>query len=154
MTIGGELSDNQQTGWRAGHVLEKGMVIMTDKMCQIWDMWIADTGTTGISFGRGRLDPTDVLLVHAAPAQLNLEVRDDTGLLLASGNDLLRTASTPISRLRRDGNRILREDIWPTQVDYGTPVLLPGGEVGILQDWWNDADHQEWRWRVEFYNHR
>jgi hypothetical protein len=127
---------------------------MTPHPCQIWDLWIADTGATGISFARGRLDPTEVLLVHAAPTQLNLEVRDDAGELLAHGNDLLRTASTPMARLRRQGNSITREDIWPTEADYGTPVMLPGGEVGILQHWWNNAEHQEWRWNVEFYNHR
>ena len=127
---------------------------MTPNTCQIWDLWIADTGAMGISFARSRLALTDVLLVHAAPVQLNLEVRDDSGEFVARGNDLMRTASTPIARLRRQGSRITREDIWPTEADYGTPVLLPGGEVGILQQWWNDAEHQEWCWRVEFYNHR
>ena len=127
---------------------------MTHNMCQIWDLWIADVGATGVSFARGRMDPTDILLVHAAPAQLNLEVRDDTGALLARGNDLMRTASTPIALLRRQEGSIIREDIWPTEAEYGVPVLLPGGEVGILQSWWNDAEHLEWRWRVEFYNHR
>ena len=93
----------------------------------------------GISFARGRLNPTDVLLVHAAPAQLNSEVSSDDGAVLARGHDLMRTASTPIARLRRVGNEMTREDIWPTEADYGTPVMLPGGEVGILQHWWNDA---------------
>jgi hypothetical protein len=127
---------------------------MQNKLCQIWDLWVADVAATGISFARGRLDPTEILLVHAAPAQLNLEVRDDTGAVLARGNDLMRTANTPIARLSRQGETIVREDIWPTPADYGTPVLLPGGEVGILHAWWNDDAHQEWRWNVEFYNHR
>lgn len=129
-------------------------MFMPHQPCQIWDLWIADTGSTGISFARGRLDPTEVLLVHAAPAQLNLEVRDDAGIVLARANDLLRTASTPIARLYRQGSSITREDIWPTSADEGSPVILPGGEVGILEHWWNDAAHQEWRWTVEFYNHR
>jgi hypothetical protein len=127
---------------------------MTHTICQIWDLWIADAGATGISFARGRLDPTEVLLVHAAPAQLNLEVRDDSGVFLSRGNDLMRTANTPIARLRRQGSTITREDIWPSEADYGIPIILPGGEVGILQSWWNDAEHQEWRWSVAFYNHR
>jgi hypothetical protein len=127
---------------------------MAQHACQIWDLWIADVGPTGISFARGRLNPTDVLLVHAAPPQLNIEVRTDEGVVLARGQDLLRTASTPIARLCRQGNTITREDIWPTDADYGTPVILPGGEVGILQGWWNAPDEQEWRWSVEFYNHR
>lgn len=122
--------------------------------CHVWDLWIADSGSTGISFARGRLNPTDVLLVHSAPRQLNIEVRDDDGTVLARGNDLMRGDSTPIARLRREGNAITREDIWPTEVDHGSPVILPGGEVGILKHWWNAPDHQEWRWSVEFYNHR
>jgi hypothetical protein len=127
---------------------------MAQNACQIWDLWIADVGAVGVSFARGRLNATNVLLVHAAPQQLNLEVRDDEGTVLARGNDLLRTESTPITRLRRQGNEITREDIWPTEAEYGLPIILPGGEVGILQHWWHAADHQEWRWRVEFYNHR
>lgn len=121
---------------------------------QVWDLWVADVGATGVSFARGRLNPTDVLLVHAAPAQLNVEVRSDAGQVVARGQDLLRTASTPIARLRCQGAQVLREDIWPGADDLGTPVLLPGGEVGILQQWWNDPAKQEWRWQVEFYNHR
>ncbi len=127
---------------------------MAQNGCQIWDLWIADVGPTGISFARGRLNPTDVLLAHALPPQLNIEVRTDEGVVLARGNDLLRTANTPIARLRRQGTSITREDIWPTEADYGTPVILPGGEVGILQQWWNAPDQQQWRWSVEFYNHR
>jgi hypothetical protein len=127
---------------------------MAQHTCQIWDLWIADVGPIGISFARGRLNPTDVLLAHALPPQLNIEVRSDDGTVLARGNDLMRTDNTPIARLRRQGKEITREDIWPSEADYGTPVILPGGEVGILQRWWNAADHQEWRWSVEFYNHR
>jgi hypothetical protein len=61
---------------------------MAQNACQVWDLWIADVGAVGVSFARGRLNPTDVLLAHAAPAQLNIEVRDDDGLVLARGQDL------------------------------------------------------------------
>ncbi len=27
-------------------------------------------------------------------------------------------------------------------------------DVGRLMQWWNAEDHSEWRWQVEFYNHR
>jgi hypothetical protein len=33
-------------------------------------------------------------------------------------------------------------------------VILAGGEVGTLQLWWNDAEDQQWRWQLEFYNLR
>ncbi len=99
---------------------------------QVWDLWIPDVGATGISFARGRLDATEVIIVH----------------------DLPRTTNSPMARLRRQGNKITREDIWPTEADYGTLVIVAGGEVGTLQKWWNDAEQQEWRWSLEFYNHR
>jgi hypothetical protein len=59
-----------------------------------------------------------------------------------------------MSYLVREGDRIRSEDGWPTQADLGRVVLLPGGEAGILKSWWHADDHSEWRWQVEFYNHR
>lgn len=120
----------------------------------IWDLWIPDAAAQGISFARGRLDETEVLIVHAAPEKLTVAVYDDDGALQAQGKDLPRTANTPMARLKRQGTEVTREDIWPTENDHGVPVILAGGEVGILQQWWNDAQEQEWRWSVEFYNHR
>ena len=121
---------------------------------QIWDLWYPGAGAQGLPFARGRLDAADVLLVHAAPETLRVEVRDDAGRLLARGDDLRRTADRPMARLYRAGTRITREDLWPEAVDVGRPVILCGGEVGILCEWWHAPDDQEWRWRIEFYNHR
>ncbi len=127
---------------------------MADVQQQIWDLWYPGAAAQGLAFARGRLDATAVLLAHAAPETLDFEVRDDAGTLLARGEGLRRTAETPILRLTRQGERITREDIWPGVGDVGRPVILPGGEVGILIEWWHAPDEQEWRWRVEFYNHR
>lgn len=121
---------------------------------QVWDLWIPDAAAQGVSFARGRLDATGVLIVHAAPEKLTVEVFDDNRVLQARGVDLPRTANTPMARLTRRGNEVAREDIWPSASDYGVPVILAGGEVGILQQWWNDVEHQEWRWGLQFYNHR
>src|SRR3712207_3307814 len=121
---------------------------------QIWDLWFPNAAAQGLPFARGRLDATDVLLVHAAPEALRVEVMDDTGARIAFGDQLARTAERPIARLVRDGDRIVREDVWPRDDDIGRPVILPGGEVGVLISWWNADDGSEWRWRVEFYNHR
>lgn len=52
----------------------------------------------------------------------------------------------------RDG-QITRQDLWPTDAVLETPVLLCGGEVGILKAWWHAADHSAWRWQIELYNH-
>jgi hypothetical protein len=59
-----------------------------------------------------------------------------------------------MTRVRRRGDTFTREDEWPQDEDIGRPVLLPGGEVGILRQWWNAEDGSEWRWTVEFYNRK
>ena len=121
---------------------------------QIWDLWYPQAGATGVAFARGRLDATKVLLVHAPPPMLTVEVRSDSGKRLTYTQDLAQTADRPIARLAVEGEQITREDLWPTQRDIGQLVILPGGEVGQLISWWNAEDGSEWRWQVEFYNHR
>lgn len=121
---------------------------------QIWDLWYPQAAATGVAFARGRLDPTNILLVHAAPPILTVEVRGDSGARLAYAQDLARTADRPMARLTLQGERIRREDLWPTREDIGRLVILPGGEVGQLLSWWNAKDGSEWRWQIEFYNHR
>ena len=121
---------------------------------ETWDLWYPNAAARGLPFARGRLDATPVLLVHAAPDVLDVEVRDDDGALLARGHGLRRTAERPIARLTRAGTRIARADLWPEEADLGRPVIPPGGEVGFLKSWWNAPDGSEWRWRLEFYNHR
>jgi hypothetical protein len=121
---------------------------------QIWDLWYPQAAATGVPFARGRLDATNVLLVHAAPPMLTIEVRSDSGKRIAYAQDLAQTADRPMARLTVQGESIRREDLWPTQEDIGKMVILPGGEVGQLLSWWNAEDGSEWRWQVEFYNHR
>ena len=124
---------------------------------QYWDLWYPDAAATGLAFARGRLEPTTVLWVHAAPPTLSVSVQRVTdGTRLAHGEHLIRTCKEmlPTTRLAMQDGRITREDRWPVAADLGAPIILPGGEVGILRSWWNAADGSEWRWQVEFYNHR
>ena len=121
---------------------------------QIWDLWYPQAGATGLSFARGRLDKTNILLVHAPPPMLTVEIRSDDGRRLAYARDLAQTADRPMARLTLWGEQISREDLWPTENDIGLVIILPGGEVGKLVSWWNAKDGSEWRWQVEFYNHR
>jgi hypothetical protein len=121
---------------------------------ETWDLWFPEAGATGIPIARGRLDATDVLWAHAVPATLDVTVRDQDEHVVASGKGLKRTGERfPLTRLARRGREIVREDRWPTDSDLGAPVILPGGEVGVLKAWWNAEDGSEWRWQVEFYNH-
>ena len=121
---------------------------------QLWDLWYPQAAATGVPFARGRLGATNVLWVHAAPPVLTVEVRNESGKRLAYAKDLPQTADRPMARLTISGEQITREDLWPTQNDIGQLVILPGGEVGKLISWWNAEDGSEWRWQVEFYNHR
>lgn len=122
---------------------------------EIWDIWYPNAGAQGLPFCRARIEPTDALLVHAAPDVLRVEVRGDDGKLIAAGDQLrLRGEALPITRLRRAAGSIVREDVWPDAADIGRIVLLPGGEAGMLKAWWHAADGSAWRWSVEFYNHR
>jgi hypothetical protein len=52
-----------------------------------------------------------------------------------------------------DGSTLRHSEVWPTQEHHGLPVLLAGGEVGILQAWQHAEDRSWWRWSVEFSNH-
>ncbi|MGE5595423.1 MAG: hypothetical protein ACM3S1_05245 [Hyphomicrobiales bacterium] len=122
---------------------------------ETWDLWYPNAAARGLSFGRGAMDPADAVIVHAVPDTLRVEVTDGEGRRIAFGDQLVRTGPYyPMTRLRKQGSRITREDGWPEAEDIGRPVMLPGGEVGILKDWWNAEDGSEWRWNVEFYNHK
>ena len=117
-----------------------------------WAIWYPKAGATGLLLARGRLKAANRVLVHAAPDILTVEVYDDDRSLLAIGEDLERTADSPMCLLSRDGKAVRRTELWPAEEHLGLPVLLPGGEIGLLRSWWNADDKKEWRWNVEFYN--
>lgn len=121
---------------------------------EIWEVWYPNAAADGLLLARGKLDPAEVLWLHAAPDTLRAEVRTMDGARRAFGDQLTATSDFPMTRLSVHDSSIRREDRWPTQNDVGALVLLPGGEVGRLTAWWNADDGQEWRWSVEFYNHR
>lgn len=119
---------------------------------QYWTIWYPKAAATGLLVARSFLDSTDTVLLHAAPEVITVAVSDAQGHPLATGKDLERTQTSPICRLTVEADRVMREDVWPTQADIGARVILPGGEGGILKSWWNADDKKEWRWQVEFYN--
>lgn len=122
---------------------------------QTWEIWYPDAASTGLLVARGRLDPTEVLWLHAAPPVVTVTVRDHNDHPIASSESLARGGERlPMTRLWVAGTAVRREDRWPNDADLGAPVILPGGEIGILTAWWHAADEREWRWSVEFYNHR
>ena len=127
---------------------------MPEQTLETWDLTYPEAGATGWPFARGRLDPANVLWVHSAPPNLAVTVRQGDERVVARAESLVRQGRRyPMTRLSRRGDTIQREDRWPTAADLGARVILPGGEVGTLVEWWNAEDGSEWRWRVEFYNH-
>ena len=81
---------------------------------EYWAIWYPKAAATGLLLGRGLLDRTDNLLLHAAPDVITVEVLDIEGRRIAYGKDLERTQVSPMCHLRRDGSRIVREDFWPS----------------------------------------
>lgn len=125
---------------------------MTHPQTEYWTIWYPKAGSTGLLVARGLLDATERLLLHAAPPVLTAEVYDENGGRSAYGKDLEQTLESPMCLLSRRGDEIGREDVWPDETYYELPVLLPGGEVGILKRWWHADDKKEWRWQIELYN--
>jgi hypothetical protein len=118
------------------------------RMTQIWEIRTAGGGANGLEFARARIDPATEVLVHALPESVNVEAGD------ARGENLARTAESPMARLWIEGGAIKREDIWPLDEHLGMTVILCGGEAATLRAWWNAPDQSEWRWSIELYNHR
>src|SRR4051794_12725616 len=105
----------------------------TGEAMELWDLWLPDAAATGLSFARGRIDPHQVLWVHAAPETLSVTVRDGHDRVIARGDALRRQGEQlPMTRLERVGDQVTRADRWPHEDDLGSLVILPGGEVGTL----------------------
>lgn len=122
---------------------------MTD---HIWELRNPDGGMLGLEFARGLTEQVECLLAHALPERVTVTVTLEDGTVVAKGEDLSHPDERPMARLWVRGDGIERENVWPDDSDLGRPVILPGGEVGILRTWWNADDGSAWRWQVEFSN--
>ncbi len=120
-----------------------------------WEVWYPGAAATGLPIARARIDPTGVVWVHSGPRKLAVTVRQGDERVIARGEPLEREGGyLPMTRLTLNGDRVTREDRWPTDADLGAIVILPGGEAGVLTAWWNAPDGSAWRWSVEFSNRR
>ncbi|WP_448623779.1 DUF7712 family protein [Geodermatophilus sp. URMC 64] len=120
----------------------------------IWDLRSRDGGMNGLDFARATTaSGFGRVLVHAAPGLLRVHVSTDDGTPVASGEVDRDGDYSPITLLEIDGDAFRRSEIWPDGGHLGLPVLLPGGEVGVLTAWEHAPDRSWWRWSVEFSNH-
>ena len=119
-----------------------------------WELRSRDGGMNGLEFARATTaGGFSRVLVHAAPARLHLEVvAEDDSVVLRSDADRDGDYS-PVTLLELSGGAVRRSEVWPGPELHGVPVLLPGGEVGVLTSWEHAEDRSWWRWSVEFSNH-
>jgi hypothetical protein len=119
-----------------------------------WNIRSNDGAMNGLEFARcTTAGGFDHVLVHAAPANARIEVIDNDDHVVAR-TDLKRTGEySPMTLIELEGSTLRRSEVWPTEEMYGLPVLLSGGEVGILQKWHHSEDRSWWQWSVEFSNH-
>ncbi len=120
-----------------------------------WNLRSGDGGMNGLEFARC-LTAGDLrrVLVHAAPGQLEIEVVADDDTVVARGAAEREGEYSPITELVLAGDGVERREVWPDDSHLGLPVLLPGGEVGVLTAWRHAEDKSWWQWSVEFSNHK
>jgi hypothetical protein len=116
----------------------------------VWNLRGSDGGAAGLEFARATVEVADTILVHSAPSVLDVEVFENGERLIAVGKALRASEDTPMTRLTVDGVRVLREQVWPADVDRGSIVVLPGGEAGRLESWATDPQRRRWVWSVQF----
>ncbi len=119
-----------------------------------WDIRSNDAGMNGLEFARcTTAGGHDRVLIHAAPGAAAVTVTDGADRVIARADLPLKGDYSPMTLVEREGSQLRRREVWPGPDLYGVPVMLAGGEVGLLRHWEHDADHTWWRWSVEFSNH-
>jgi hypothetical protein len=119
-----------------------------------WTIRSGDGGMNGLEFTRATAaGGFSRVLVHAAPTQAQVEIRADNDRLVARGDVERQGDYSPMTLLEIDGGELRRLEVWPNEDHYGLPVLIAGGEVGVLQRWEHAEDRSWWRWSAEFSNH-
>jgi len=119
-----------------------------------WSIRSGDGGMNGLEFTLAlTAGDLSTVLVHAAPRHMQVEVRAGDRLV-ASGDAERQGEYSPMTLLQLTGDGITRGEVWPDESHLGLPVLLAGGEVGVLLRWTHAPDRSWWQWAVEFSNHK
>ena len=73
------------------------------------------------------------MLIQSAPADAEVRIIDGDDTVVARA-DLQRTGDySPMTLIELDSSAMRRSEVWPDADLCGVPVLLAGGEVGVLQ---------------------
>src|SRR4051794_27805226 len=109
-----------------------------------WTIRTRDGGMNGLEFAKATTaGGFDRVLIHAAPAQASVEVRTNNDDIVARGDVDRDGDYSPMTLLELDSGRLRRQEIWPDDQHVGLPVLLAGGEVGLLRRW-QHAEDRSW----------
>ena len=119
-----------------------------------WELRSNDGAMNGLEFSRcTTAGGFRRVLVHACPGKASVEVTDEGGARLCRADVERQGDYSPMTLLELDAEGVSRREVWPDDSYYGLPVLLAGGEVGLLRHWEHAPDRSWWRWSVEFSNH-
>jgi len=119
-----------------------------------WNVRTRDGAMNGLEFARcTTAGGFNRVLIHAAPGKAQVEIIAADDRVVARGDLDRQGEYSPMTLVELHGSTLHRSEVWPTEELYGLPVLLSGGEVGILQTWHHAEDHSWWRWSIEFSNH-
>jgi hypothetical protein len=122
-------------------------------MSWTWSLRNPDGGMNGLEFATATTaEDQQRVLVHAAPEQLEIVVRDKDDKVVARGKCKASGEDTPMSEITLSGSKISRTEVWPTDEHNGLVVILPGGEAGVLKQWHTADDKKSWRWTLELSN--
>ncbi|HEX6331843.1 MAG TPA: hypothetical protein VF129_11245 [Actinomycetota bacterium] len=114
------------------------------------ECWAVETSRDGERwrfFGKAWKSPGEPVLLHAPVRFVRFRQ-----LLPVEESEWCEPLETPGDRpvtLVRMEERA-REDLWPNGRHIGLPMLLPGGEIGRLQDFEHAEDDSSWRYVLEF----
>jgi hypothetical protein len=119
-----------------------------------WNVRSNDGAMNGLEFARcTTAGGCDRVLIHAAAGRARIAIIDGGDRVVARAGLDRSGDYTPMTLVELHGSTLRRSEVRPGEEHYGLPVLLSGGEVGILQVWQHAEDHRWWRWPAEFSNH-
>ena len=114
------------------------------------ECWAVETSKDGSKwrfFGKAWKSPGEPVLMHA-PVRW-VRYRQLIPVESAEWSDPVESeAATPISVVSMEAGT--RKDVWPDESHRGSPMLLPGGEVGRLLAFEHAEDGSTWRYSLEF----
>lgn len=111
------------------------------------ECWVVETSKDGERwrfFGKAWAKAGEPVLLHAAPRFVRFRRLPEQEWHACLEGD----GAHPMTLLRMEEGS--REELWPSTVHVGLPMLLPGGEEGRLLRFEHTEDPVRWTYALEF----